>query len=154
MVPVWVAHSLCLLDSAVLGFCPLPICLRGGMLRGMSRLRRMVLSDRFFFVSYRMVRHREPFGEGEFKQLAGVRARSERKGRRGLDTALEWGAGSAMAAEGARTAKVPAHAACSALPGRCAIRAVSPIRDGVSIMFLRGEKCWVKTGQKLLGPCL
>jgi putative transposase len=42
------------------------------MLWGMSRLRRLVLSDRFFFVSCRLGRGCEPLGEPEFEQLARV----------------------------------------------------------------------------------
>lgn len=47
----------------------------------MSRLRRLVLSDRFFFVSCRLARHCEPLGEAEFEKLARtVAARREEHG--------------------------------------------------------------------------
>jgi putative transposase len=42
------------------------------MLGGMSRLRRLVLSDRFFFVTCRVVRQRQPLVEAEFQELARV----------------------------------------------------------------------------------
>ena len=58
------------------GFEGLLIDGRGGKLSGMSRLRRLVLSDRFFFVTCRIVRHREALGETDFQQLA--RAMRER----------------------------------------------------------------------------
>ena len=45
----------------------------------MSRLRRLVLSDRFFFVTCRIVRRREALGETDFQQLA--RAMRERRER-------------------------------------------------------------------------
>ena len=51
------------------------------MLAGMSRLRRLDLSDRFFFVSCRLARHCEPLNEDEFEKLARViRLRRERHG--------------------------------------------------------------------------
>ncbi|MCL5006213.1 MAG: transposase [Acidobacteria bacterium] len=51
------------------------------MLADMSRLRRLVLSDRFFSVSCRLARHRELLSEAEFEQLAGVmRQRREEHG--------------------------------------------------------------------------
>ena len=42
------------------------------MLGAMSRLRRLVLSDRFFFVTCRLLPRRARLGEAEFEQLAGV----------------------------------------------------------------------------------
>ena len=38
----------------------------------MSRLRRLVLSDRFFFVTCRLARHRQILGRAEFSRLAQV----------------------------------------------------------------------------------
>ena len=38
----------------------------------MSRLRRLVLSDRFFFITCRVLRRRETLGEAEFQYLARV----------------------------------------------------------------------------------
>ncbi len=38
----------------------------------MSRLRRLVLSDRFFFIACRLLRRRRMLGEGEFECLARV----------------------------------------------------------------------------------
>ena len=42
------------------------------MLGAMSRLRRMVLSDRFFFITCRLFRGREKLSEGDFDPLARV----------------------------------------------------------------------------------
>jgi len=51
------------------------------MLGGMSRLRRLVLSDRFFLISCRLARRCEPLSEAEFEQLAKVvRQRREEHG--------------------------------------------------------------------------
>jgi hypothetical protein len=52
----------------------------------MSRLRRLVLSDRFFFFSCRVHRLRRNLNEAEFAGLAEV-ARERRKARRFLLTA-------------------------------------------------------------------
>ena len=52
----------------------------------MSRLRRVVLSSRFFFVTCRVARPRSPLGESEFACLAGV-IRSRREKERFLLTA-------------------------------------------------------------------
>jgi putative transposase len=47
----------------------------------MSRLRRLVLSDRFFFITCRVLRRRETLGEAEFEHLARVvRERREQHG--------------------------------------------------------------------------
>jgi len=47
----------------------------------MSRLRRLVLSDRFFFITCRVLRRRETLGEAEFQHLARVvRERREQHG--------------------------------------------------------------------------
>jgi REP-associated tyrosine transposase len=42
------------------------------MLPAVSRLRRLVLSDRFFFVTCRVLKHRAPFRETDFELLANV----------------------------------------------------------------------------------
>jgi putative transposase len=47
----------------------------------MSRLRRLVLSDRFFFVTCRLLPRRRPLGEAEFARLARViRERRQKHG--------------------------------------------------------------------------
>ncbi|HET9179468.1 MAG TPA: transposase [Terriglobia bacterium] len=51
-------------------------------LGGMSRLGRLVLSDRFFFVSCRLARDCGPLSEPEFEQLA--RVVSERRNEHGF----------------------------------------------------------------------
>ena len=53
----------------------------GGYNRGMSRLRRLVLSDRYFFITCRVHRLRRNFNELEFSVLAEVvgERREERK---------------------------------------------------------------------------
>ena len=45
----------------------------------MSRLRRLVLSDRFFFVTCRLIRRRQLLGQAEFACLARVIAERRRK---------------------------------------------------------------------------
>ena len=45
------------------------------MLGSISRLRRLVLPNRFFSVSFRLARYREPLGVAELQQLARVRER-------------------------------------------------------------------------------
>jgi REP element-mobilizing transposase RayT len=52
----------------------------------MSRLRRLVLSDRFFFITCRVLRRRETLGEAEFQHLARV-VRERREQHRFLLTA-------------------------------------------------------------------
>ncbi len=50
------------------------------MLRAVSRLRRLVLSDRFFFVTCRVLDDRAPFREADFELLAHViRERRDRR---------------------------------------------------------------------------
>ena len=58
----------------------------GVIIRRMSRLRRLVLSDRFFFITCRVYRPRGKLNEGEFSILAQV-VRERRKKHRFLLTA-------------------------------------------------------------------